>query len=294
MSFRSTGLTNCIISSSSLPGVTAAEGAMFTLTGFKLTSSAYYCILVHRFAYVQGGVLNFGTASLGHVWVVKHGEYFQTGDYTISGSTGSHITTSDSGLYVSSFVTCTLTGTPAFTVFAYALYRGIITSHDVTFSGACTGKRFAVEQNSAMGAGSSVTYFPGNASGSTDDTSIYNGVVLGDAFSQSNPVPSSVGGAFTTASSTIKYKSRGKVGWADVKITVTTVGGSASGWTTIVLPFTPANDTSMLFNAALISAGFQGRITGGSTTMSITRVTDGAFAIVDGTVLQGSWSGEIQ
>jgi hypothetical protein len=65
--------------------------------------------------------------------------------------------------------TITVTGTPAFSWnFAFATRLGMITCGGVSFSGAATGKRYTVSQNSVIDtSGGGANFFPGDVAGTT-------------------------------------------------------------------------------------------------------------------------------
>jgi hypothetical protein len=69
----------------------------------------------------------------------------------------------------------TLTGTPAFSIFAFCEAFGFIDLESATFAGTgATGIRYVGRQNSVFYVSSnSTTYFPGNAAGDIDPSSVY-------------------------------------------------------------------------------------------------------------------------
>ncbi|MET4235521.1 hypothetical protein ABIA85_008832 [Bradyrhizobium sp. LA6.10] len=73
--------------------------------------------------------------------------------------------------------------------------------------------------------------------GSTTLNGTDTAVLNGGAWATSAPVPTSTGGAFTSASSTIAYKKVGKIIYCEGSVTVTTVG-AGSGSINVQLPFT--------------------------------------------------------
>jgi hypothetical protein len=94
-----------------------------------------------------------------------------TGNYTISGgsSGGNHLRAQQNGAIISNAgLTITLTGTPAFSIFALAYMTGMISMQGQTFSGAATGQRYnatlcgVIETN-----GGGANYFPGGTAGAT-------------------------------------------------------------------------------------------------------------------------------
>src|SRR5690606_36421850 len=109
-----------------------------------------------------------------HVRAHDGGVVSAIGNYTISGGALIHWV-SLSGILRSQGRTITLTGTPAFSgSFAQAGALGIMYINGNTFSGAATGKRYDVLENSAIKvAGAGATYLPGNAAGTETLGGIY-------------------------------------------------------------------------------------------------------------------------
>jgi hypothetical protein len=139
-----------------------------TLQSLKLTSSGAYC------AYADGGGrltlgtgLEFGTAAAGHVRAAVNGLIESGSSYTISGAAPVHYSAALAGVIIVSGGTVTLSGTPAFTVFAGAEGASVLFCV-ASFSGSATGARYSSTQSSVVNVnGAGASYFPGNAAGST-------------------------------------------------------------------------------------------------------------------------------
>lgn len=94
--------------------------------------------------------------------------------------------------------------------------------------------------------------------------------VAANAWSSSTPTPTSTGGAFTTASSSIHYQIIGKKLEFLGSATLTTIGGSASGQLLITLPATSAiSGATVGGNATTLVSAFC-FVTASSATLSIT------------------------
>ena len=113
--------------------------------------------------------VNFGACAAAHL-IANAAQIVPTGSYTISGSAPYHaLATYQGAVDFISTITVTLTGTPAFTAFARAVYAGFIacSNANVTFSGSATGSHYFVADVSFIGtAGSGSTFFPGSTAGS--------------------------------------------------------------------------------------------------------------------------------
>ncbi|CAI8693459.1 hypothetical protein [Burkholderia sp. IT-111MI5] len=125
---------------------------------------------------VQGAGVTHGTSAGSHLLANAYGQVQVTGNYTVSGSSGSHCNAANTGsLGINSGVTVTLSGTPAFsTAFAQANGLAQINAGGVTFSGSATGTRYISQSNSMVNSNSGgANYFPGSAAGTTNTGGIY-------------------------------------------------------------------------------------------------------------------------
>lgn len=89
------------------------------------------------------------------------------GNYTISGGGATFMQTSVQGMIVDLAArTITVSGTPAWSFgFAVASANSTIRYPNKTYSGAATGVRYRVSENSVISVGGSATYFPGDVAG---------------------------------------------------------------------------------------------------------------------------------
>ena len=180
------GAANLVISASGSANVTvnatsgscydASAGGSFTVQNQKLvaTSGTGICLSASS-ATIQHSGCNFGAANLYHCNAAYGGAVSAVGNYTISGSAVAHATASGCGSVIFSGLTVTLTGTPAFTQFAFALQLGFISSNLCTFSGSATGSRYTVSRNGMIETlGGGANYFPGNAAGTANTGGVYD------------------------------------------------------------------------------------------------------------------------
>jgi hypothetical protein len=99
-------------------------------------------------------------------------------------------------------------------------------------------------------------------------------------------VPVSSVGAFTSATSTGRYKRLGKLVFVKVRISITT-NGTAAGFTTIAMPFTSvsigATDGHIFAGQDTAVGGFMGvgKVANNSTNFSFTKY-DGSYLGADG------------
>lgn len=146
----------------------------FYIKGIKITSSSSGTYVGGFQASFNGRLtlesIEFGAWSGGangrHMNCESQGYINIIGNYTISGGVGHHMIAFN-GYIANSGKTITLSGTPAFTRFAYATGLGYIRANSCTFSGSGTGTRYLVSENSVIYTGGGANYFPGNVAGST-------------------------------------------------------------------------------------------------------------------------------
>jgi hypothetical protein len=164
--------SNCFIDLTGADCLLAGRGTGAYISGFKLRTD-YNCLLTTG-GLIYVGAMEFGTANA-HAYSEGSGGYiYFTDSYSITGGAVYHIVAVAAGriaAYEASTVV-TLTGTPAFGVFAAVETGGLIDVAgygDYSFSGSATGARYSATTNGVIqtyGAGG--TYFPGDSAGSTD------------------------------------------------------------------------------------------------------------------------------
>lgn len=158
----------------------AAAGSVggWTVQNFKVWPTNGNSIVSSQGATVVVGTgMNFGPAKAGgyHMLANNNGAIIVSGSYSVSGGTGNHYyATRGSVINDSVSPTVTITGTPAFTAFCAADDAGVVAMFNVTFSGATTGKRFDGNLNGVIHViTGSITYYPGNAAGTTNNGAQY-------------------------------------------------------------------------------------------------------------------------
>jgi hypothetical protein len=135
------------------------------------------------------GPVDFGAmgSNGGHIWAGGAPAAFYCSEaYTISGGAYNHVSVEE-GSFIDwdAGTAITLTGTPAFTIFALA-YTGANIVFNGTFTGSATGRRYAIggsfTSTASFGSGgayiTSVSDFPGNAAGTISGGGSYNGNTL--------------------------------------------------------------------------------------------------------------------
>lgn len=168
---------SCLINITAGNCFTATGGASLTLSGFKFQASGTGTN-GQALATAYGGAITFSLCDFGvcgniHINSTSGGPIQVQGNYTISGSALTHISSS-SGSFACGAVTVTLTGTPAFTTFAAAASLGFIYAVGVTYTGSATGQRYSSTKNALIDTnGGGASYFPGNSAGSIATQGLY-------------------------------------------------------------------------------------------------------------------------
>ncbi len=114
--------------------------------------------------------INFGATNSSHVAAAYGGAALWDGPSTISGGASYHwYALGNSAIMSNSNTTFTVTGTPTFLQSFAGVFNGsILAAQALTFSGSATGKRYVVNNNGVIDAGSGgADYFPGSSPGST-------------------------------------------------------------------------------------------------------------------------------
>jgi len=145
-------------------------GSSVTIRGFKMATSSGTGIYVGRYAYMAYGNINFSTIAGYNVYCASGAYAIWNWDIEISGNTTVHVYAALQGIIATGGgLTCTLTGTPTISYFAYASRAGSIEySSGTTFSGSCTGQRYVSLLNSVINTnGGGASFFPGTVAGST-------------------------------------------------------------------------------------------------------------------------------
>jgi len=160
---------NCFISDTNGPADFKVLGPTSYTTyiyGFKVKHTTGGGVYASPFvSMVDVQYFEFNECAGAHMFADR-GSFINNGGCTISGNAAYFIYTQQGGKIILSG-TVTLTVTPAFTIFAYADYSGLIYALGVIFSGSATGKRYLCQRNAIIETGGGgANYFPGNTSGS--------------------------------------------------------------------------------------------------------------------------------
>lgn len=157
------------------PGITAILEGRHTLSPVYLSDITFSGSDCHVMAVylttisLLDGVI-FGTATNYHLFVHDSLALIAdvTASTTITGGASYHMLVSG-GMAFIEYGTTTLTGTPAFSgAYVGLINGGKVQSAGQTFSGAATGSRYYVVQNSSLNTqAGGASYFPGNSAGTT-------------------------------------------------------------------------------------------------------------------------------
>lgn len=158
--------------------ISALSHASVLVQGFKMTHTGGgtgSLLMASHHGRIVFNSVEFGTATgCYHRFALNFGMIAATGSYTVSGGATSHASTQYDGLQTTPVaITCTVTGTPAFTYFMHVL-RGAHVYWAGTVSGSATGTRYLVEHGSILdGTAGNTTKFPGSIAGTVDAPSHY-------------------------------------------------------------------------------------------------------------------------
>jgi len=169
---------NVVVSATSGNCFYAYSNAQFTIKDLKMqTTTAGSCIVASDpGVYIVANNVVFGTSAGSHTSATYGAQIWLNGGYSIVGSAaaGFHLYAANQGAVYVSGGTVTLTGTPAFSGFAYANMMGVVSS-SATFSGSATGTRYTGGLNSVINSGGGgANYFPGNVAGGVTTGAQYN------------------------------------------------------------------------------------------------------------------------
>lgn len=150
----------------------AINGAFVTVSGVTLSATGSgptgfgLNALTGAGITIGGGVV-FGAAGSAHIAASNGGFVSSQTGYTISGPAPYHWLASAALISITG-QGITLTGTPAFTAFAFSGLLGNIECYNNVFAGTATGAHYSASANSVINtAGGSAAYLPGSTVGST-------------------------------------------------------------------------------------------------------------------------------
>lgn len=147
----------------------AQNGAVITIKDLKIqTTTAGACLFASSFSVIYFQNIVFGSCAHAQIFASTLSFIYITGNYSIVGNATWHYYCTGNSMLLGISQTITLTGTPAFTIFASANILGNISVYSCTFSGSATGKRYSSSLNSVIyTAGGGASYFPGSTAGTT-------------------------------------------------------------------------------------------------------------------------------
>lgn len=156
---------NVVISTTSANCFTASGlSSIWDIKDMKLqTSTAGSCLVADSGAFLRFGNINFGATATYHI-SASGGIAQALSNYSITGGATRHWSSTASGRIFVQGRTVTLTGTPAFTVFAFASTLSLELVNANTYSGAATGQLYNASTNGVIFSGATL---PGNVGGAT-------------------------------------------------------------------------------------------------------------------------------
>lgn len=137
----------------------------WSVNGFKVQASRGVYLLGLSFVDLRN--IDYGVCTYEHIYISTGAVVRALTSWTVSGSASAHVSTLTGGSFSAGALTCTLTGTPAFSFFCMAETASVIIMQAITFSGSATGGRYQVTSNAVLQTyGAGATYLPGSIDGS--------------------------------------------------------------------------------------------------------------------------------
>jgi hypothetical protein len=230
-----------ILTSTTGNTLAVSHQAVLQCEDFKISSTAGNGFNVYdQGMIVESSGIEFGACAGTHCYAVGPGSFIEIiDDYSITGAAAQHWIADFGGAINVSNLTLTITGTPAFTRFAWA-YTGLIFCAGITFSGSATGQRFRSENNGVIETQTlSYTYLPGNSAGAQASGGIYNGTaqLMSDVAHSAGNFTASTG-TWTVASgdqATFSYIVVGNLMTIVLRLNTTTLS-DATTWLYVAIP----------------------------------------------------------
>lgn len=162
--------------------IAASNGGQITVSGVKIASATATvgAMSASRGGTIQFNNVNFGACSGYHINASSGGQILINGSYSITGGAINHYHAISQGAISAlsgNSIVATLSGTPAFTIFATALTSALIYTQlaDISFSGGATGSRYnSTLLSNIYTQGGGASFFPGDSAGTTGTSGIYN------------------------------------------------------------------------------------------------------------------------
>lgn len=160
---------NVVISTTSANAVTVTSYGRLSILGFKVqtTTSGIGVAATNGGVVSVAGLMEYGACATAQLYAERFGIITIASNYTISGGSMNHVRALAFGYVFNVTNTITLSGTPAFTIFANVDRTAQAEFASNTFSGSATGSRYRAFTNGIINTfGGGATYLPGNSAGS--------------------------------------------------------------------------------------------------------------------------------
>lgn len=171
------GSTTIISTNAAGGAIVNDAGGQWTVQSLKIVggASTTYLLAAQNGGQIKVSGVEFGASSNYGMYADKVSGISATGNLTFSGSISTSALLSIGLISVRS-VTVTISGTPAFGIFAEANFgAGYLDFFGTTISGSATGVRYNAAANSVIfTGGGGATYFPGNSAGTTSTGGLYS------------------------------------------------------------------------------------------------------------------------
>jgi hypothetical protein len=153
--------------------------AVLFVQGLSITTvTSGSCLQARDGGVIYFSNIRFGAAVHYHMHAASNSLIKAIGNYAITAGAAVHIRSGSlSEIRFDPSLTVTITGTPAFSnAFVECYIGGMATIGGTTWSGAATGKRFIVTDNSVLFGTASLTELPGDVAGTASSGGVYGGV----------------------------------------------------------------------------------------------------------------------
>lgn len=161
---------NVILTNTGSNILTVSRGASVIISNFRFSTSSIAIHAIHHGEVIFGAGIQFAANTNYHMLTEAKGSIYSRNSYSIVGGSTYHMLAHESGSINLAGITVTLTGTPAFSVVAYAA-GGFIQYWANTFSGSATGQRYNVARGGICFVnGGGASYIPGSVAGAGGTT----------------------------------------------------------------------------------------------------------------------------
>lgn len=165
---------NVVVAGGSGSPLSVVKNSVLSIYGMRVTGALPVQVSSSSTLVIAGQVDFANAASNAQIYTTYGGTVIATGNYSISSGAIQHVTAGTLGAFVSTGITITLIGTPAFSGQFVQANFGFAGMNAMTFVGSATGQRYSSNNNgNIFTAGAGANYFPGNIAGSTSNGGIY-------------------------------------------------------------------------------------------------------------------------